>query len=526
MVKISAANSITWIYAGISLILGIMTGGALSFLYMRGNNSARLMEAEGKARTLIEEAGREARRVAKETELEMKEMDVRLKKDLERKFSEETREKKKELGNLEKRLIERENKVDRRMENIDKKEQVLNQKTNQVAELKEELEGIKEKQRQKLEEVSQLSREQAQAQFFKELETELTYEVALKVKKAEEEIALTVDRKAKSVITTAIERLAVDHVADNLVSVVNLPSDDMKGRIIGREGRNIRTLESLTGVNIIIDDTPEAVIISGFNNIKKEIARLTLERLIADGRIHPARIEEMVAKVKKEIDQQILQYGEQASLDLGIRGLDPRIVKLLGKLRYRTSYGQNVLQHSIEVAHLSGAMAAELGCDIDLAKRAGLLHDVGKAADHEIEGAHAEIGADLLRKYRESKKVINAVLAHHETVVCETVEAVLVMVADAMSAARAGARSESMDTYVKRLEKLEKIASSFNGVESVYALQAGREIRVMVKPDKIDDILCFKLAYDIGKKIEHELEYPGQIKITVIRETRAVDYAK
>jgi ribonuclease Y len=506
--------------------VGLIAGVVIGHYYIKMQGKDRIRKAEETAARILEDAERENKQRTKEADLEMQEKRVRLKKDLEQRFEDECRERRKELNSLEKRLVERESKVDRRMENFDRRESELTQKGEQLNVLREELETLKERRRQKLEEISQLTREQAQAHFFKELEEELNYEVALRVKKAEEETAFTVDRKAKAIISTAIERLAVDHVSETLVSVVNLPSDDMKGRIIGREGRNIRTLEALTGVNIIIDDTPEAVIISGFNNVKKEIARLTLERLIADGRIHPARIEEMVAKVKKELDQKILQYGEQATLELGIRGLDPRIVKLLGRLHYRTSYGQNVLQHSIEVANLAGVMAAELGCDFYLAKRAGLLHDIGKAADHEIEGAHAEIGHDLLRKYRESKKVLNAVLAHHEAVPAESIEAVLVQVADAISAARAGARSESIDNYVKRLEKLEKIASAFAGVEDVYALQAGREIRVVVRPDKVDDILSFKMAYDIGKKIERELEYPGQIKVTVIRETRAVEIAK
>lgn len=506
--------------------IGAGAGFAGGVLYLKIAKSKENTDNKIKAEQLIEDAKRETKSLLKEANLEIKEKAVLLRKDLEKSFEKETSDKRKEISAIEKRVIERENKVDKRMENLERKEQSISQRTLNITKLKEEAEQLKEDQKHKLEEISQLTRDQAKEQFFKELEDELNYEIALKIKKAEEEIGLTVDRKARSIVTTAIERVAVDHVADNLVSVVNLPSDDMKGRIIGREGRNIRTLEALTGVNIIIDDTPEAVIISGFNNVKKEIARVTLERLISDGRIHPARIEEMVIKVKKDIDQKILEYGEQTTLSLGIRGLDPRVVRLLGRLHYRTSYGQNVLQHSIEVAHLCAIMAAELGCDEELAKRAGLLHDIGKAADHEIEGPHAEIGADLLRKYRESRKVYNAVLAHHEATQPETIEAVLVQIADSISASRPGARSEAIDSYVKRLEKLEGLAGSFDGVNDVYALQAGREIRVVVKPEKVNDIYAHKLAYDIGKKIERELEYPGQIKVTVIRETRAVDYAK
>jgi ribonuclease Y len=389
-----------------------------------------------------------------------------------------------------------------------------------------EIDELLQEHRKELERLSQLTTEEARELLLKQVEDEVRHETAMLIREIESQAKEEADKKARDIISLAIQRTAADHVAESTVSVVSLPNDDMKGRIIGREGRNIRALETLTGIDLIIDDTPEAVILSGFDPVRREVARIALERLIADGRIHPARIEEMVEKARREVDAVIRDAGEQATLDADVHGLHPEIVKLLGRLKFRTSYGQNVLQHSIEVAHLAGIMASELRVDARLAKRAGLLHDLGKAVDHEIEGTHVEIGIDLLRKYNESEDVIHAMACHHGDYEPQSVEAVLVMAADSISAARPGARRETLESYIKRLQKLEDISSSFKGVEKSYAIQAGREVRIIVKPDRIDDAAAVQLSRDIVKKIEAELEYPGQIKVTVIRETRAVEYAK
>jgi ribonuclease Y len=438
----------------------------------------------------------------------------------------EARERRTELNQFERRLSQKEETLDKRSDSLERKEENLQRKSREVEQRQNEVNELLQQQRNELERLSHLTSEEARELILKTVADEVKHETAIMIRELETQARETAEKQARDIISLAIQRTAADHVTESTVSVVALPNDDMKGRIIGREGRNIRALETLTGIDLIIDDTPEAVILSGFDPVRREVARIALERLIADGRIHPARIEEMVEKACKEVDAVIRDAGEQATLDTDVHGLHPELVKLLGRLRFRTSYGQNVLKHSVEVAHLAGIMAAELGVDARLARRAGLLHDIGKAVDHEVEGTHIEIGIDLLRKYKENSDVIHAMACHHGDYEAESVEAVLVTAADSISAARPGARRETLESYIKRLQKLEEISSSFEGVEKSYAIQAGREVRIMVKPDRVNDATAVQLSRDIVKRIEAELEYPGQIKVTVIRETRAVEYAK
>ncbi|QGP93446.1 Ribonuclease Y [Neomoorella glycerini] len=483
---------------------------------------AKIVSAEKAAATIIEEAKKEAEAKKREAVLEAKEEAHRIRNEIER----ESRERRNELQRFERRLMQKEEALDRKTEALERKEASLHRQEEAAQKLREELEELRRRQVSELERISGLTIEEARAILLQSVEEEVRHEAAMMIKQIETEAKEEADKKAREIITHAIQHCVADYVAEATVSVVNLPSDEMKGRIIGREGRNIRALETLTGVDLIIDDTPEAVILSSFDPIRREVARIALEKLIIDGRIHPARIEEMVEKSRRELEQKIREEGERATFEAGIHGLHPELVRLLGKLKYRTSYGQNVLKHSLEVAFLAGAMAAELGADVQLAKRAGLLHDIGKAVDFEVEGPHVTLGVELAKKYRESPEVIHAIEAHHGDVEPRSIEAGLVQAADAISAARPGARRETLEAYIKRLEKLEEIADSFAGVEKSYAIQAGREIRILVKPDKIDDAMAVHLAREIVKKIEKEMEYPGQIKVVVIRETRAVDYAK
>ncbi len=502
----------------ITVVVSAVLGYFGNYLY----GMLKMQSAKETSRRMLDMARKEVESIKREALLEAKEEALKVKNELER----ENRERRADIQRLEKRLLQKEESIDRKYEVLEKKEEVLNKKDAEVEKLKSELQETHQRHRRELERISGLSSDEAKALLLKDVEEEIGQEIAIKIRDLEAKAKEESDRKAREIISLAIQRCAADHVTEATVSVVALPNDEMKGRIIGREGRNIRALETLTGIDLIIDDTPEAVILSGFDPIRREVARLALEKLIVDGRIHPARIEEMVEKSQKEVEAIIKEEGERATFETGIHGLHPEIIKLLGRLKYRTSYGQNVLQHSIEVSHLCGVMAGELGADITLAKRAGLLHDIGKAINHEVEGTHVSIGADLAKKYRESFQVVNAIAAHHGDVEPITIEAVLVQAGDAVSGARPGARRETLETYIKRLEKLEKIADSFDGVEKAYAIQAGREIRIMVKPEKIDDVNSVRIAREIVKRIEEELEYPGQIKVTVIRETRAVEYAK
>ncbi|MBH1941471.1 ribonuclease Y [Mobilitalea sibirica] len=483
---------------------------------------AKIGSAEEKAREIIDEALKTAETKKREALLEAKEESLKAKNEFER----ETKERRAEIQRYEKRVLTKEETLDRKTEALEKKETKLSAKEAELDKIKQEVEEFHERQLQELEKISGLTSEQAKEYLLKTVEEEVKHETAMLVKEMESRAKEEADKKAKDYVVTAIQRCAADHVAETTISVVQLPNDEMKGRIIGREGRNIRTLETMTGVDLIIDDTPEAVILSAFDPIRREVARIALEKLIVDGRIHPARIEEMVEKAQKEVEVMIRETGEAATLEVGVHGIHPELIKLLGKMKFRTSYGQNALKHSIEVAILSGLLAGEIGVDVRLAKRAGLLHDIGKSIDHEVEGTHVQIGVDLCRKYKESPTVINSVEAHHGDVEFQSLIACIVQAADTISAARPGARRETLETYTNRLKQLEDITNGFKGVDKSFAIQAGREVRVMVVPEQISDADMVLLARDLSKKIESELEYPGQIKVNVIRESRVTDYAK
>ena len=511
-----------WWIIPLIIVAATAIGVFAGYKYRRNIAEAKLGNAEETVKSLFEDARKRAEEVKKERILEAKEEVIRIRNDAER----ENRERRSELQRNERRLFQREELLDKKMDGVEQREMAVSQRETELGKLAEEARHLHDQQLRELERVSGLSMEAAKELLLADVERGARHDAAVLIRDIETKAKEESDKRARNIISLAIQRCAADHVAEATVSVVPLPNDEMKGRIIGREGRNIRALETATGVDLIIDDTPEAVILSGFDPVRREIARIALEKLILDGRIHPARIEEMVEKARKEVDTQIREAGEQAVLEVGVNGLHHELVRYLGRMKYRTSYGQNVLKHSIEVAHLAGIMAAELGANIAIAKRAGLLHDLGKSIDHEVEGTHTQIGADLAKKFRENNQIVHAIAAHHGDVEAVTVEAILVQAADAISAARPGARRETLESYIKRLEKLEEIANSFDGVETSYAIQAGREVRIIVKPDHVSDSDTVLLAKDIAHRIEADLEYPGQIKVSVIRETRTVDFAK
>ena len=502
----------------IALIIGILVG----YIIRKTIGEKTIGDAETKARNIILDAENRSETIKKEIALEAKEEALKYKNEAEK----EIKERRNEVTKSENRLLQKEEAIDRKLENIERKEQSITDKENNIVRKQNEVEALRKKQLAELEKISGYTREEAKQVLLTQLESDIRLEGSQLIREIEGQAKEEANKRAKEIIVGAIQRCAADHVAESTVSVVHLPNDEMKGRIIGREGRNIRALETLTGIELIIDDTPEAVILSGFDPVRREIARQALEKLIVDGRIHPARIEEIVKKAEKEVNDSIKEAGEQTAFDVGIHNLHPELVKLLGRLKYRTSYGQNVLKHSEEVAYLASLMAGELGLDVNLAKRAGLLHDIGKAVDHEKEGTHVDLGIELLKKYKESQAVIDAMAAHHGDYEAKTPEAVLIAAADALSAARPGARRETLENYIKRLQNLEEIANQTRGVEKSFAIQAGREIRIIVEPEKVKDEEMPMLAREIAKKVEDELDYPGQIKVNLVRETRVVDYAK
>ena len=508
--------------AVVLIVVAAVISHFLTVSNLKNNAESKIGNAEARAREIIDDAVKTAEAKKKESLLEIKEESIKNKNELEK----ETKERRSELQRYEKRVLSKEEALDKKSEAIERREAGFTAKEEELRQREAKVEELNRQRVQELERISGLTSEQAKEYLLKTVEEDVKHDTAKMIKELEAQAKEEADKKAKEYVVTAIQRCAADHVAETTISVVQLPSDEMKGRIIGREGRNIRTLETLTGVELIIDDTPEAVVLSGFDPIRREVARIALEKLIVDGRIHPARIEEMVEKAQKEVDTMIREEGEAAALEVGVHGIHPELIKLLGRMKFRTSYGQNALKHSVEVAQLSGLLAGEIGLDVRLAKRAGLLHDIGKSIDHDVEGSHIQIGVDLCRKYKESPTVINAVEAHHGDVEPETLIACVVQAADTISAARPGARRETLETYTNRLKQLEDITNQFKGVDKSFAIQAGREIRVMVVPEQVSDADMVLLARDIAKQIEFELEYPGQIKVNVIRESRVTDYAK
>ena len=530
----------SFIFILLAIAAALAAGVAAGYMYRKNVQEKKIGRTEEYARNLLDDAQRRAEEKKKESILEAKEEVIRLKNELDR----EIRDRRAEVQRSERRVTQREETLDKKADNLDARETGLERKQNELDRLTAEAQeysvrqktaaeeaektarDMEEKSRAELERVAKMTQDEARDMIVQRIQKEAYHDAGVMVREIEQNAKDEAEKKARNIVAMAIQRCASDHVAETTVSVVSLPNEDMKGRIIGREGRNIRTLETATGVDLIIDDTPEAVIVSAFDPIRREVARIALEKLIADGRIHPARIEEMVEKAKREVDNQIREAGEQAIFETNMHGIHHELVKLLGRMRYRTSYGQNVLQHSIEVSHLAGLMAAELGADVQLAKRAGLLHDIGKAVDHEMEGTHVELGVEMAKRYHESPEVIHCIAAHHNDIEPQTVEAVLIQAADAISAARPGARRESIENYIRRLEKLEEISNSFPGVEKSFAIQSGREVRIMVKPEDISDEGTYVLAREVAKRIENELEYPGQIKVNVIRETRCTEFAK
>ena len=511
------------IIAGVVVLLvAVFVSYKMGFAARQKNDEGKIASAEVKAREIIDEALKTAEEKKREGLLEVKEESIRTRNELEK----ESKERRAEVQRLERRIQQKEENIDKKTEQIERREQSLSAKEENLARQKEEVAKLNEQRVMELERISGLTSDQAREYLLKVVEDDVKHETAVRIKEREQHIKEESSKKAKDIVVTAIQKCAADHVAETTVSVVQLPNDEMKGRIIGREGRNIRTLETLTGVELIIDDTPAAVVLSGFDPVRREIARIALEKLIVDGRIHPARIEEMVEKAQKEVETMMKEEGEAATMGCGVHGIHPELVKLLGRMKFRTSHGQNALKHSIEVSLLSGLIASEIGVDVRLAKRAGLLHDIGKSVDHEMEGSHIQLGSELCRKYKESATVINAVESHHGDVEATSLISCIVQAADTISAARPGARRETLETYTNRLNQLEEIANSYKGVDKTFAIQAGREIRIMVVPEQVNDTEMVLLAHDISKQIESELEYPGQIKVSVVRESRAVDYAK